>query len=90
MLFYVKIQLHMDKMGELLAKSAQGEIPSPAKHATIYCSNDVPGLGFSIFNVESRKQLDEILEKLKPYSQIYEIAPIITLEEFQARMANAR
>jgi len=87
MLFYVKIQLHMDKMGEMLAKSSRGEIPSPAQYSTIYCSNDKPGLGYAIFNVEDREQLDDILSKLKPYSEVYEVAHIITLEEFQAKMA---
>jgi hypothetical protein len=87
MLFYVKIQLHMDKMGEMLAKSSRGEIPNPAKYSTIYCDDDKPGLGYSIFNVASREQLDDILAKLEPYSKVYEVAHIMTLEEFQAKMA---
>lgn len=87
MLFYVKIQLHMDKMGEMLAKSSQGEIPSPAKYATIYCANDTPGLGYAIFNVQNREQLDDILSQLEPYSEVYEVAHIMTLEEFQAKIA---
>lgn len=87
MLFYVKIQLHMAKMGEMLQKSAAGEIPSPAQYATIYCSSEKAGLGYSIFDVTGRDQLEEILEKLKPYSEVYEVAPILTLAEFQARMA---
>lgn len=87
MLFYVKLQLKMDKMQEMMERSSKGEIPSPAEHATIYCSSEKPGLGYTIFNVESRGQLDDILEKLKPYSEVYETAPIITLAEFQAKMA---
>lgn len=87
MLFYVKIQLKMDKMSEMLEKSLKGEIPSPARYSTIYCSNSQPGLGYSIFDVESRSKLDEILEKLKPYSEVYEIAHVITLAEFQTKIA---
>lgn len=86
MLFFVKIQLKMDKMVEMMKKSSKREIPSPADYSTIYCSDVVPGLGYTIFTVESRDQLDEILEKLKPYSEVYEVAPIITLQEFQAKM----
>jgi hypothetical protein len=88
MLFYVKIQLKMDKMAEMLEKSSKGEIPSPSDYSTIYCSDSEPGLGYSIFNVESKEQLDKILEKLKPYSEVYEVAHIITLQEFQTKMAN--
>jgi hypothetical protein len=87
MLFYVKIQLLMDKMGELMEKSSRGEVPSPEKYSTIYCSSEKPGLGYTIFNVESREHLDDILMKLKPYSEVYEIAHIITLSEFQAKMS---
>ncbi|MCX7708395.1 MAG: hypothetical protein N2484_00940 [Clostridia bacterium] len=87
MLFYVKIQLRMDKMAEMLEKSSKGEIPSPAKYSTIYCSNAEPGLGYSIFDVDSKEQLDEILDKLKPYSEVYEVAHVITLKEFQAKMS---
>ena len=90
MLFYVKIQLKMDKMSEMLAKSSKGEIPSPASYSTIYCSNSEPGLGYSIFDVDSRSQLDEILDKLKPYSEVYEVAHVITLAEFQTKMAGNR
>ena len=86
MLFYVKIQLSMDKMPEMLRKSAKGEIPNPAQHSTIYCSGETPGLGYAIFDVESRERLDGILEQLKPYSEVYEAAPVMTLAEFQARM----
>ncbi|MCX8129541.1 MAG: hypothetical protein N3I35_05495 [Clostridia bacterium] len=86
MLFYVKIQLAMDKMSDMLEKSMKGEIPSPAKYSTIYCSSTTPGLGYSIFDVESKDQLDDILHKLKPYSEVYEIAHVITLEEFQSNM----
>ena len=89
MLFYVKIQLLMDKMGEMLEKSSKGEVPNPAKYSTIYCSSDKPGLGYAVFNIESRDQLDDILMKLKPYSEVYEIAHIITLDEFQAKMSGA-
>ena len=89
MLFYVKLQLLIDKMGEMMEKSSTGEVLSPVKYSTIYCSSEKPGLGYTIFNVESREQLDEILFKLKPYSEVYEIAHIITLEEFQAKMYNA-
>lgn len=87
MLFYVKIKLRMDKMGEMLEKSSKGEIPSPAKYSTIYCSSSDPGLGYSIFNVESKAHLDEILDKLKPYSEVYEVDNIVTLAEFQTKMA---
>jgi hypothetical protein len=87
MLFFVKIQLKLDKMPEMMEKSSKGEIPSPAAYSTIYCSDVIAGLGYTIFNVKSRDQLDEILEKLKPYSEVYEVAPIITLQEFQAKMA---
>jgi hypothetical protein len=89
MLFYVKIQLLMDKMGEMLEKSSRGEVPNPAKYSTIYCSSDKPGLGFAIFKIESRDQLDDILMKLRPYSEVYEIEHIITLDEFQAKMSRA-
>lgn len=85
MLFYVKIQLMMDKMSEMLQRSSRGEIPSPARYSTIFCSCDKPGLGYSIFDVAGREQLDDILFKLKPYSEVYEIAPVMTLEEFQTR-----
>ncbi|HEX9058650.1 MAG TPA: hypothetical protein VF941_00560 [Clostridia bacterium] len=87
MLFYVKIKINMGKMPQMLEKSSKGEIPSLAKYSTIYCSSTEPGLGYSIFNVESRAQLDEILDKIKPYSEVYEIAHVIALEEFQAKMA---
>lgn len=86
MLFYVKIQLLMDRMSEMLKKSADGEIPSPAQYSTIYCSAETPGLGYSIFDVESREKLDGILKKLEPYSKVYEVAPVITLAEFQRKM----
>lgn len=90
MLFYVKIQLLMDKMQELNEKSSKGEVPSPAQYSTIYCSTEKPGLGYTIFSVEDRAQLDEILNKLKPYSEVYEIAPIITLSEFQAKVSGTK
>lgn len=90
MLFYVKIQLFMDKMGEMLERSSKGEIPSPQEYSTIYCSTEKPGLGYTIFNVDSREQLDDILTKLRPYSEVYEIAHIITLSEFQTKMSGAR
>ena len=90
MLFYVKLQLLMDKMGEMMEKSSKGEVPSPAKYSTIYCSSGKPGLGYTIFNVESREQLDNILLKLKPYSQVYEIDHIVTLDEFQAKMSYSK
>jgi hypothetical protein len=86
MLFYVKIRLATDKMSEMREKSSKGEIPNPAKYSTIYCSSTEPGLGYSIFNVESKEQLDWILDKLKPYSEVYEVAHIMTLEEFQTKM----
>ena len=86
MLFYVKIQLLMDQMNEMLKKSAEGAIPNPTKFSTIYCSAEIPGLGYSIFDVESREILDEILRRLTPYSQVYEVAPVMTLEEFQQKM----
>ncbi len=86
MLFFVKIQLFMNKMGEMLERSAKGEIPNPSKYSTIYCSNDTPGLGYAIFNVQSKEQLNDILEKLKPYSEVFEVAHIITLGEFQNKM----
>jgi hypothetical protein len=86
-LFYVKIQLFMDKMGEMMAKSSKGEVPDPGKYSTIWCSTEKPGLGYTIFRVEGREQLDAILGALKPYSKVHEIAPIITLAEFQAKMA---
>lgn len=86
MLFYVKIQLLMDQMSELLKKSAEGIIPSPAQFSTIYCSAETPGLGYSIFDVESRETLDEILRELAPYSKVYEVAPVMTLAEFQHKM----
>jgi hypothetical protein len=89
MLFYVKIQLLMDKMNEMTEKSSKGEVPSPAQYSTIYCSDTKPGLGYAIFDVDSRGQLDEILAKLKPYSEVYEIAHIITLAEFQSKMSRA-
>ena len=87
MLFYVKIQLLMDRMQDMYARIAAGEVPSPAALSTIYCSSETPGLGYAIFDVESRTRLDDVLLKLKPYSEVYEIAPVITLEEFQARMS---
>ena len=87
MLYFVKIQLFMDKMAKMLEKSAKGEIPSPAAYSTIYCSTEQMGLGYAIFNVESEEKLDDILLKLEPYSKVFEKAPIITLEQFQARMA---
>lgn len=87
MLFYVKLQLKMDKMREMMEKSLKGEIPSPAEYSTIYCSDVVPGLGYTIFDVRSKDHLDDILEKLQPYSEVYEVASIITLQEFQAKMA---
>ena len=87
MLFYVKIQLKMDKMGEMLEMSSKGDIPNPAEYSTIYCSDEIPGLGYAIFSVESRNQLDDILGKLAPYSEVFETAPIMTLQEFQAKMA---
>lgn len=83
MLFYVKIQLLMDQMSDMLKRSVAGEIPSPAQFSTIYCSTETPGLGYSIFDVESRERLDEILNKLEPYSKVYEVAPVVTLAEFQ-------
>jgi hypothetical protein len=86
-LFYVKIQLFIDKMGEMMSRSAAGEVPNPSKYSTIWCSTEKPGLGYTIFRVESREQLDDILEKLKPYSKVHEIAPVVTLAEFQAKMA---
>lgn len=86
MLFYVKIQLKMDKMSEMLERTSRGEIPSPADYSTIYCSDTVPGLGYSIFDVKSKEQLDGILEELKPYSEVYELASIITLSEFQSKI----
>ena len=87
MLFYVKIQLLMDKMIEMQEKSSAGKIPNVAEYATIYCSDEIPGLGYAIFNVKSKDQLDDILAKIKPYSEVYEVAPIITLGEFQAKMS---
>lgn len=87
MLFYVKIQLAMDRMAEMLEKSSKGEIPNPANYSSIYCSSTQPGLGYAIFNVESKERLDDILKQLKPYSEVYEVAPIITLKEFQVKMA---
>lgn len=86
MLFYVKIQLLMDQMSEMLRKSAEGAIPSLVNYSTIYCSAEIPGLGYSIFDVESRETLDEILRKLEPYSKVYEVASIMTLAEFQHKM----
>jgi hypothetical protein len=76
----------MDKMGEMLEKSAKGQVPNPADYSTIYCSDEIPSLGYAIFTVESRKQLDDILGKLAPYSEVYETTHIITLQEFQAKM----
>lgn len=87
MLFFVKIQLFMDKMGEMLQRASKGEIPSPAKYSTIYCSTEQMGLGYAIFDVKSKEQLDDILQKLEPFSEVFEKAPIITLEEFQAKMS---
>ena len=87
MLFYVKIQLKMDKMAEMLEKSSKGEVPNVTNYSTIYCSDAEPGLGYSIFNVEDKEQLDDILNKLKPYSEVYEVAHVITLAEFQKKMA---
>jgi hypothetical protein len=86
MLFYVKIQLLMDRMNEMLKKSSDGEIPNPAQYSTIYCSAETPGLGYSIFDVESRETLDEILRKLGPFSKVYEAAPVMTLAEFQRKI----
>ncbi len=86
-LFFVKIQLFMDRMGEMMSKSAAGQVPNPSKYSTIWCSTEKPGLGYTVFKVDSREQLDDILEKLKPYSKVHEIAPIVTLAEFQANMA---
>jgi hypothetical protein len=88
-LFFVKIQLPMEKMGEMLEKSARGAVPNPAEYSTIYCSSAKPGLGYAIFNVESKGQLDDILAKLKPYSEVHEVAHVITLAEFQAKMSEA-
>ena len=76
-------------MGEMMEKSSRGEVPSPAKYSTIYCSSDKPGLGYTIFNVQNREQLDDILAKLKPYSEVYEINHIITLDEFKVKMSRA-
>jgi hypothetical protein len=87
MLFYVKLQLRMDRMAEMMEQSSKGVIPNPAEYSTIYCSSENPGLGYTIFNVESREQLDNILQKLEPYSEVFEIAHIITLEEFQSKMS---
>jgi len=35
-----------------------------------------PGLGYSTFDVESKDQLEEILD-IKPYSEVYEVDHVV-------------
>ena len=86
MLFFVKNRLFMEKMEEFIQKTAAGEVVSPADYGTIYCSSADPGVGYVIFDVENREKLDSILAQLEPYSEVYEVAYVLTLEEFQQSM----
>lgn len=86
MLFFVKNRLFIEKMADLTDKIEKNEVPDPAKYSTIYCSDSNPGVGYCIFDVESEEKLNDILSDLKPYSETYEIAHVLTVEEFQAKM----
>lgn len=86
MLFFVKNKLFLEKQAAMMQAIQEGKAESPAKYATIYCSEKEPGIGYSIFDVEDREQLDKILEGLKPFSETYEVEKVLTLQDFQEKM----
>ena len=83
MLFFVKVRIDMDKLGDLGQKLLNNELDLSNILST-YCLQDDPSVGISIWQSENRKEFDRAFAPHKEfYSEVIEVTPVITPEESQ-------
>ena len=86
MLFFGKVRIDLNKLGELGQKLQTGEL-SRDHIKSIYCLADDPSVGLNIWEAADQ---DDLEQKLAPHRQYYaevtDIMPVITSAEAQQRL----
>jgi hypothetical protein len=82
MLFFVKVQVDVNKLAELGQKLQAGAFH--AHPVSTYCLESDPTIGLNIWEAESREAFEQAFAPQREYySAVLEIAPVITPQEAQ-------
>jgi hypothetical protein len=85
MLFFVKVRVDMNKLGELGQKLQTGALPTHP--LSTYCLADDPSVGLNIWEAETRDAFDKAFAPHRPYyAEVLEITPVITPQDAQKRL----
>lgn len=81
MLFFVKVRIDLNKLGELGQKLQNGELDVGNLLST-YCLQDDPSVGMNIWQSDNQEEFDRVFAPHREYySEIIEVTPVITAEE---------
>ncbi len=78
MLFEIRVRVNIPKMAEFARKLQMGELDRSCIRGGTYCLKDDPAVGSSIWETESRAELDAIFSSWRQYYSEVEIREVIT------------
>jgi hypothetical protein len=82
MLFFVKVRVDINKLGEFGQKLQAGAIPTHP--VSTYCLKDDPAVGLNIWEAENLEAFEKAFAPHREfYSAVMEIAPVIIPQEAQ-------
>lgn len=78
MLLHVKVRVDVAKMAEFGQKLQKGELDRSCIRGETYCLKNDPAVGFSLWEVNSRGEFDQIFAPWRYYYSEAEINEVIT------------
>ncbi len=88
MLFLVKARIDLEKLYERGQKLQNNELDL-SNVLSIYCLEEDPSVGISIWQADSREKFDQMLAPHKEYyAEVIEVTPVITTAESKEKLMN--
>ena len=82
MLFFVKVRVDIDKLGEFGQKLQTGALRTHP--LSTYCLKDDPAVGLNVWEAENQEAFEKAFAPHRTYySEVMEIVPVITPQEAQ-------
>ncbi len=78
MLFQIKVRVDILKMAEFVQKLQMGELDRSCIRGDTHCLKDDPAVGYSIWEAESRDELETVFAPWRKYYAAVEIKEVIT------------
>ena len=82
MLFFVKVRLDLNKLGELGQRLQAGSLPTHP--VSTYCLQEDPAVGLNIWEAADREAFERAFAPHREYyAEVLEITPVIAAQEAQ-------